>query len=136
MKRWPRIALASWSALAVWACSGPDADLPPRYREVAVPEQRLASAAAREHGRQLYLANCALCHGERADGHGQRQLLSSRPADFTSKIWRRSVTPRKVFYVLREGVHGTAMPAWPTLGEDETWDLVAYVLSVSDESKP
>jgi mono/diheme cytochrome c family protein len=133
MKRWLRIALAISSALAGWACKGPDGELPPRYREVAVPHERLVSAEARERGRGLYLAHCALCHGERADGHGPRSLLSSRPADFTSKTWRRTVTPRKAFFILREGVHGTAMPAWPTLTEDETWDLVAYVLSVSEK---
>ena len=125
--------LPIWWALATGACSGPDSDLPPAYRQIPVPAERLASPAARDRGRALFLTNCALCHGERADGHGQRQLLSSRPADFTSKDWRRTVTPRKVYSVLREGVHGTAMPAWPSLTEDETWDLVAYVLSVSEK---
>ena len=98
-----------------------------------MPRARLASPAARQRGRVLYLADCVLCHGERADGHGRRQLLSSRPADFTSKSWRQTVTPRKVYFVLREGKHGTAMPAWPSLSDDQTWDLVAYVLSVSEQ---
>jgi hypothetical protein len=35
-----------------------------------------------------------------------------------------------VFYVIREGVHGTAMPSWKALPDDAIWDLVAYVLSV------
>lgn len=123
--------LPIWWALAAGACSGGDADLPPAYREMPVPRERLASAAARQRGRELYLDHCALCHGERADGHGQRQLLSSKPIDFTSRAWRARATPRRAFYVLREGVRGTAMPAWPILNEDETWDLVAYVLSVA-----
>ena len=65
------IASAVW-ALAGWACNDPDRDLPPRYREVAVPQERLASAAAQERGRRLYLGNCALCHGEHVDGQGRR----------------------------------------------------------------
>ena len=32
----------------------------------------------------------------------------------------------------REGVRGTPMPAWKALGEGETWDIVAYVLSVAE----
>jgi mono/diheme cytochrome c family protein len=35
-----------------------------------------------------------------------------------------------VYFAIREGVHGTPMPAWKSLDEDATWDLVAYVLSV------
>jgi hypothetical protein len=35
-----------------------------------------------------------------------------------------------VYYVIREGVHGTAMPGWKALPDDAIWDLVAYVLSV------
>lgn len=97
-----------------------------------MPAERLGSPAARESGRALYLGNCALCHGERADGHGRRQLLSSKPVDFTSHAWRKTATPRRVFFVLREGLHGTAMPAWPSFSDEETWDLVAYVLSVSE----
>jgi len=36
-----------------------------------------------------------------------------------------------VYFVIREGVSGTAMPAWAGLNPKETWDLVAYVLSVA-----
>ena len=112
--------LPIWWALATGACSGPDSDLPPAYRKIPVPRERLADAAARERGRALFLTDCALCHGERADGHGRRQLLSSRPADFTSRAWRRTVTSRKVYFVMRKKVHSTAMPAWPSLTENET----------------
>jgi mono/diheme cytochrome c family protein len=42
------------------------------------------------------------------------------------------MTPERVFYVIREGMRGTPMAAWKVLGENETWDLVAYVLSVAE----
>ena len=98
-----------------------------------MPRERLAEAAARERGRALFLTDCALCHGERADGHSRHQLLSSRPTDFTNRAWQRTMTPRQVYTVLRKEIHSTTMPAWSSLTEDETWDLVAYVLSVSEE---
>lgn len=112
-------------------CNG-DRDLPPAYRGVEVPHARLASARARERGRALFLEHCALCHGEGADGRGVRRSLSSRPADFTDPSWRRRTSPRRIFWVIREGVRGTAMPAWKVLDESETWDLVAYLLSVAE----
>jgi high-affinity iron transporter len=120
--------------LPFMGCSGVDRDLPPAYRRVEVPQARLDSAAAVRHGHQLFLEHCALCHGQRGDGHGERaEGLSTKPADFTSPAWRRQVSPRRVFYTIREGVHGTAMPSWKALDESDAWDLAAYVLSVAGE---
>ncbi len=108
------------------------ADLPRDYRALAVPETRLTSQRARSSGRVLFLRHCALCHGELADGQGRRGNLSVQPADFTDPAWRERTTANRAYYVIREGIRGTPMPAWKTLSGDETWDLVAYVLSVAE----
>jgi mono/diheme cytochrome c family protein len=42
------------------------------------------------------------------------------------------MTPERAFYVIREGIRGTPMAAWKVLSEDDTWDLVAYVLSLQE----
>jgi high-affinity iron transporter len=98
-----------------------------------VPEERLASAVARERGRALYVEHCVLCHGIKADGQGVRQVgLSTRARDFTSPYWRREATPRTVYFAIREGVAGTAMPSWKSLDETDAWDLVAFLLSVGE----
>jgi mono/diheme cytochrome c family protein len=127
-----RLGLAAmW--LVYSACRGGDGDLPEPYRSLAVPEERLRSPAAREHGRALFLQNCALCHGDHADGRGvRRQALSSPPRDFTDRTWRARTSPRRVFHVIREGSHGTAMPAWKSLEESDAWDLTAYLLAVGE----
>jgi mono/diheme cytochrome c family protein len=123
-------------SLAFWGCSGPDGDLPRRYREVEVPVARLESAAAQERGRRRFLVHCALCHGERADGRGvRREGLSTSPRDFTDPSWRRQTSPRRVYFAIREGVPGTAMPSWKALEEEESWDLVSYLLSVADSHR-
>jgi mono/diheme cytochrome c family protein len=120
-------------SLTFSACSGRDADLPPDYRRVEVPESRLRSAEARARGRALFQAHCVLCHGPRADGRGtRREGLSVAPADFTDPAWRRRTSPRRIYFVIREGVRGTPMPGWKALDESETWDLVAYVMSVGE----
>jgi len=131
-----RLLIASLvlGALWLWGCSGGDSALPAEYREIEVPEQRLRSSEARRRGRDLFLEHCALCHGQRADGRGVRRNLSSRPADFTDPVWRRRTSPRRVYHAIREGVPGTAMASWKVLTEEETWDLVAYVLSVAERS--
>lgn len=118
-------------SLTFTACRGADSDLPPPYDRVRVPEARLRSPEAVARGRALFAEDCVLCHGERADGRGRRAAgFAKAPADFTDPAWRRRVTPRRVFFVIREGLHGTPMPSWKWLSVDESWDLVAYVLSV------
>ncbi|MGH9366820.1 MAG: c-type cytochrome [Thermoanaerobaculia bacterium] len=118
-------------ALAFSACRG-DGDLPPSYRKTRVPEERLASAESRARGRRIFLEHCALCHGTRADGRGvRREGLSTPPRDFTDPNTRRALSPRRMFFVIREGVRGTAMPSWKSLDEETAWDLVAYLNSVA-----
>jgi len=120
-------------SLAYSACKGHDGDLPPRYRELAVPAPRLASAEARLRGRSLFLEHCALCHGDRADGRGvRREGLTSQPRDFTDPSWRSRTSPRRIFFTIREGSRGTPMPAWGILTDEEIWDLTAYLISVGE----
>jgi mono/diheme cytochrome c family protein len=116
------------------ACADVDRDLPSEYRRVKVPEARLASSDARARGRAIFAESCAICHGERGDGQGaaRREGLSTRPRDFTNRVWRESTSPRHVFFAIREGIHGTAMPAWPALGDESAWDVTAYVLSLGE----
>jgi mono/diheme cytochrome c family protein len=132
-----RLLSALTISLTFTACRGPDSDLPEAYRRLDVPGVRLGSPEARASGRALFLANCALCHGVRGDGRGARSSgFAKAPANFAHPTWRRGTTPRRVFFAIREGVHGTPMPSWKWLSEDETWDLVAYVLSLGPTPAP
>jgi high-affinity iron transporter len=98
------------------------------------PAGVLASSEARERGRMLYRQYCALCHGIEADGIGARRTgLAGTPVSFRSTTWRSEATPARVFSSIRRGVPPSSMPAWPSLSDDQTWALVAYVLSVSEE---
>jgi mono/diheme cytochrome c family protein len=111
--------------LALSACDAPQVGAPPQ----------LDAPAARARGRELFLAHCAICHGERADGRGRRRAaLSTAPANFRDPSWASRTTPERTWRIIRTGVAGTPMPAWQaTLGEGQTWDLVAYLLGVGSE---
>ena len=119
------------SFLALWGCSSDEA--PIEYRNLVAPESLLSSAEARAEGAALFLQHCSLCHGERGDGHGVRRLLSTPARDLTDRLWRQRTTPESVFQTLREGVPRTPMAAWRIFSEEQTWSLVAYVLSLSEE---
>lgn len=109
-------------SLALWACNTAGTERP-----------NLASAQARARGETIFQAKCALCHGTRADGDGVRKTgLSRRPPDFRSAEWRAGVTPEQVHDIVRHGKRGTSMPGWPALSDAETWDVIVFVLSVSE----
>jgi len=118
--------------LALSSCSRPEEGAGGGTAAAAAPAP---GVVARARGRQLYLLHCALCHGERADGHGvRREALSTPPADFTSRAWRRRATAEAVSTTIREGVRGTPMPAWKgSLTPAKTRDLIVYLLSVAEE---
>lgn len=132
MTRWPLIAV--WMSLASSAChSGTDGDLPREYRAIVVPAG-VTSPAALERGAPLFQKYCTLCHGVRGDGDGlQREGLQPPPRDFRDPGWRAAATPRHVFFAIREGRRGTAMPGWKSLSEQDAWDLTGYVLSLAGQ---
>jgi mono/diheme cytochrome c family protein len=59
------------------------------------------------------------------------QFLDPRPPDFTSQEWQVAHSEESVSSSIRNGVHGTAMPSWRVLGEQQIRDLTAFVKSLS-----
>lgn len=109
-----------------------DSALPAEYQALEVPAGLLDDAAAKVSGQARYGLYCAPCHGN--DGRGKP--FPSAPAigqDLTDAAWRDRVSPKSVFHVIREGKPGTAMDPI-RLGDAETWELVAYVLSLADSA--
>lgn len=128
-----RASAALAISLTFSGCSGVDSNLPSAYRSVEVPAERLGAREAIARGAVLYEANCALCHGQCGNGRGRRRAgFKKRPTRFADPAWQTRTTPRRAFFVVREGVPGTAMPSWRWLSEDETWDVVAYILALAE----
>jgi mono/diheme cytochrome c family protein len=73
-------------------------------------------------GMAVYDPNCTSCHGAAGDGSGLPGA-----ADFTDVTFVRAKTPAGFFVSIRDGVEGTAMPAWGgQLDEMEMWDALYY----------
>jgi mono/diheme cytochrome c family protein len=97
--------------------ASPEPTQPPQEEEPFPPE--MPSAV---RGEAVYTANCVSCHGEAGDGSGL-----AGAADFTDVEFVRGATPSQFFEAIRDGVEGTAMPAWgETLSEMEMWDVLYY----------
>jgi high-affinity iron transporter len=86
-----------------------------------------------EDGKRLYVANCAVCHGE--DGRAQTpvaQALNPKPANFRDEKRIESLTPYKAFNTTTFGIIGTPMPGFPQLSLSERWAVAFYVFGFED----
>lgn len=88
-----------------------------------------------EKGKKLYegRAFCAACHAK--NGTGLRSDLDYSsigppyPPDFTDMDWQNVRSDGELFWILKEGSHGTDMaPFLPLyIEENEAWYLIMYI---------
>jgi mono/diheme cytochrome c family protein len=72
----------------------------------------LASVEAPTRGHEVYVHNCASCHGQRGEGDGPGAAgLHPRPANLAEHEY----TLDRLSFALWNGIAGTAMPAWRDL---------------------
>jgi mono/diheme cytochrome c family protein len=77
-------------------------------------------------GRNLFVENCAHCHGENAEGlYGRPSLRSERVA---------RATDGELAWLLRNGSLRKGMPSWITLPEPERWQIIAYLRGLSPDA--
>ncbi len=105
-----------------------------------VPEKPALTPELVAHGKEVYSANCAACHGEKGDGHGKcAGDLLPRPRDFTEAHFRLRSTPSgslptdaDLFRSVSLGLKGTPMPPWKfLLSDNDRWAVVEYIKTFS-----
>jgi len=89
------------------------------------------SAETLEHGRDHWADHCAGCHANNGSGDTEMgRNLYPRAPDMRSAE-TQSLTDGELYYMIRNGVPMTGMPAWgdPRLGnsDSETWMLVSFI---------
>ena len=104
------------------------ANQPPASAAAAVnPVPSTTDSVARGH--ELYLANCAACHGIGGAGDGLTAAgMLPGPGDLSLGVPSR--TDGELAYLIAAGTVATHMPAFSdTLSEQDRWDLVNYLRS-------
>lgn len=116
-------------------------DAPGVSRDSAALAQEITASAGLERaprrppnltmGRALWNNNCVVCHGANGDGKTPfAETLKPPPANLVDPEVSAGLSPFRVFNVLTSGIPGTAMPGFPTLSDQDRWNLSFFVLAL------
>lgn len=108
---------------------------PDIYKDLSFPE-----AVSYEDGKQIYLQQCAHCHGLAGDGQGwDGQYLNPTPADFRDMAGMtiQANTGGELLAKVTFGIKDTAMPYWGEwMPESMRWDAINYLMDTFIQGKP
>jgi cytochrome c553 len=104
-------------------------------RSLSIDAPDLSNEGLVRLGAAHYELACATCHGSPTEDpsrlvHG---MLPKPPSLHNAAIdW----TPEQLFWIIRNGLKLTGMPAWPELRrDDEVWAVVAFVQRLPDMNR-
>ena len=87
-------------------------------------------------GKATYMTSCAACHGSQGRGDGPAaSALAAKPRDHTNGAYMDKLSNAHIFKVVKFGgaMFGyPAMPAQPSLSDEEVKDLIAFVRTLSN----
>ena len=87
-----------------------------------------------DKGRKLFLKDakptaCKLCHGSRGNGNGSlARRMNPPPRNFTCEKIMEDLPDGQLFWVIKNGSKGTAMPAHRFfLRDNQIWQLILFI---------
>jgi mono/diheme cytochrome c family protein len=103
---------------------------PPEYlaRKNPLPE----NAENLEAGGRLFKAGsagaCSFCHGEAGSGDGPlSEQFKPPPRDFTCAKTVNDISDGQLFWIIRFGSPGTAMPDNPQFSDQQIWQVILHL---------
>lgn len=84
------------------------------------------------HGKKLFSANCAMCHGATGAGDGAAgQGLNPKPRNLIEGKWKKGGGLIGHFKVLQEGIPGGSMASYAHFKVADRWALVHFIESIT-----
>ena len=75
---------------------------------------------------------CRICHGISGDGLGiMFKRVQPKPRNFTCYQTMDDLPDGQLFWIIKNGSPGTAMPSFKYLKDDQVWQLILYLRSFS-----
>jgi mono/diheme cytochrome c family protein len=75
---------------------------------------------------------CKVCHGISGDGLGILfHRVEPKPRNFTCVHTMDDLPDGQLFWVIKNGSPGTAMPSFSYLADEQVWQLILYLRSFS-----
>jgi mono/diheme cytochrome c family protein len=98
----------------------------------AIKNPIAASPESLAAGKQVYLRNCAPCHGSSGEGGPGNDLIPAAP-DLTDAAWDHGSTDGEIFASIKTGIapEFNMTPFKDRLKDDDIWNVVNYVRSVA-----
>lgn len=112
-----------WAATTAFLAAARDRSIKAHAADIIVPDG-LDSRARIAEGFVHYRAHCAICHG----APGVEPDIIARgmypnPPDLRLTAGSRS--PAELFWIVKNGIKMSGMPAWGDHGDEELWPVVA-----------
>ena len=81
-------------------------------------------------GEKIFGASCERCHGIEGKGDGTYAINNDLTMVSYADENIMALTDAELFFILTNGIEGTAMESWDTYSDDLRWHLVNYVRSL------
>lgn len=79
-------------------------------------------------------STCRICHGISGDGLGiMFHRVDKKPRNFTCYQTMEDLPDGQLFWIIKNGSPGTAMPSFNYLDDDQVWQLILYLRSFSNK---
>ena len=77
---------------------------------------------------------CKTCHGEKGDGRAESGYsFDIAPRNFTCAETMKALPDGQLFWIIRNGSPHTRMYAFPSLTDDQVWQLIHYIRRFSKQ---